>query len=218
MWANNPTRWNGGPTEYGGNGGPNCWGERIQHNGRSVAGFALDAAGDAAATLSGDQQAWVTSTLTTLNTNIGQTTGTSCAGWQAGNLAATVTCFQGWYNANSGGTLRTDGVLDQDTLTALQATTAAHGVDFPTPYPGAAAATPAAPAPSSPASVPEPPAAPPAEMAHHDKKADEKKAAWTTGGKVALGVASVVAVGGIVFAATRGSHAAPAAAERRRWR
>lgn len=199
-WVNRPRSWGGGPTEYGGNGGPECSGERIRYGSRHVAGFSLDAAGDAAVAITNDQASWVCATLTNLNTQIGQATGTSCANWRDPGLGwstaagmatppevtAAVGCFQGWYNANSGGSLRTDGVLDQDTLSALQAIAVAHPADFTTPYPGGApadAAPPASPpsgtvpsaAQSASGTVPEPPSASPAEMAHHDKKKEDQK-------------------------------------------
>ena len=244
-WVNRPRSWGGGPTEYGGNGGPECSRERIRYGGRHVAGFSLDAAGDPAATLTSDQQAWVVATVTNLNTQIGQATGTNCAGWQAGNLAATIGCFQGWYNANSGGSLRTDGVLDQDTLTALQATTAAHAADFTTPFPAGqasgtvpdVAASASGSSPATPdASVPDPPPASPADMAHHDKKkADEKKKCeelegdekkkceeakgLSTSAKLGIAAGATIVVGGIVYAlASKGSspaRTAPTATERR---
>ena len=80
LWAKNPTAWGGGWPQYGGNGGGNCtptwYGDRVRIGSRSVAGFALDGPSDPPATLSSDQQAWVVSALTILNTQIGQSTGT----------------------------------------------------------------------------------------------------------------------------------------------
>lgn len=226
MWANNPTAWNGGPPEYGGNGGPNCFGERLQHNGRYVAGFALDAAGDPAATLTGDQQGWVFSALAMLNRQITATTGTNCSSWQepGANLAAAVGCFQSWANANGKGPVRSDGVLDEDTLCALIATTVAHAADFQTPFPdpsgqrcyGGAApsapstpspapatpavpATPAAPVASKAAAIPEPPPV----AAPGEKGLREKLSGLSLHEKIALGIASAVVVGGAVYTATR---------------
>lgn len=226
MWANNPTAWNGGPPEYGGNGGPNCFGERLQHNGRYVAGFALDAAGDPAATLTGDQQGWVFSALAMLNRQITATTGTNCSSWQepGANLAAAVGCFQSWANANGKGPVRSDGVLDEDTLCALIATTVAHAADFQTPFPdpsgqrcygGAAPSAPStpSPAPATPA-VPATPAAPvaskaaailepPPVAAPGEKGLREKLSGLSLHEKIALGIASAVVVGGAVYTATR---------------
>ncbi len=194
LWAKNPTAWGGGWPQYGGNGGPNCGPSPIRYGSRAVAGFALDAAGDPAATLASDQQTWVISALNNLNTQIGQATGTSCPGWQdAGtSFAAAVGCFQLWANFNRKGSLRTDGVLDQDTLTVLQAVAAAHPADFPTPFPAAAPATLPEPPPVTAATVPPPPPV-------------EKKGRFefSTGAKIALGVASAIAVGGVVYTATR---------------
>ena len=239
-WVNRPKSWGGGPTEYGGNGGPDCRATEIRYGSRKVAGFSLDAAGDPAATLTSDQQAWVVATLTNLNTQIGQATGTSCAGWQAGNLAATIGCFQGWYNANSGGSLRTDGVLDQDTLSALQATATAHASDFTAPYPSGQAAGPPAPsgiAPgaATPASgaVPEPPPVTPAGkvvVPHEEKKkggkcegleGDEKKKCeesegLSTGAKLGIGVGIAAVLGGIVAVVASKKKKPVGAKERRR--
>ena len=249
MWANNPLRWNGGPTEYGGNGGPNCWGEQIRHDGRSVAGFALDAAGDAAVAITNDQASWVCATLTNLNTQIGQATGTSCASWRDPGLGwstaagmatppevtAAVGCFQGWYNANSGGSLRIDGVLDQDTLSALQGTAAAHSADFMTPYPApstaqspsgtvpSAAQSASGAVPSAPSAVPEPPPVTPI-VPPSDKKPppDEKKEGLSTGAKLGIAAGATVVAGGIVYAlamrstpARKAPVATPAVMERR---
>jgi hypothetical protein len=195
LWAKNPTAWGGGPSEYGGDGGGSCSPSPVRYGSRIVAGFALDAAGDPAATVTSDQQAWVVATLGNLNTQIGQATGTACASWQdAGtNLAAAVGCFQGWYNANSGGSLRTDGVLDQDTLGALQATATAHAADFQTSFPtGSTQVTPAAPAAPAVPTTPAVPDTPPLKK-HHD--------GWSKNGKIAAGIAGAIAVAGIVSTA-----------------
>ena len=242
MWANNPLRWNGGPTEYGGNGGPNCWGEQIRHDGRSVAGFALDAASDPELTsLTSDQIVWVVDALTTLNQQITQATGTTCKTgiysktWQDMGPSKilsmdSIGCFQVWYNANSGGSLRTDGVLDQDTLSALQATAAAHPADFTTPYPAApsgtvpsAAQSASGAVPSAPSAVPEPPPVTPI-VPPSDKKPppDEKKEGLSTGAKLGIAAGATVVAGGIVYAlamrstpARKAPVATPAVMERR---
>jgi hypothetical protein len=219
LWANAPTVWGGGWPEYGGNGGGSCPPGPIRYGSRNVAGFSLDGANDPAATVSTDQQAWVMSTLANLNTQIGQATGTSCRGWQDQNLVAMVGCFQGWYNANSGGSLRTDGVLDQDTLTALQATATAHAADFPTPYPAAPATAPAAPAPAAPATVPEPPPAPIQQHAPTGFLA--RLAKLSTPAKVGIGLAgTVVGIGTVYAIASRSASkgAKKKVSERRRYR
>jgi hypothetical protein len=196
MWANRPASWGGGWPEYGGNGGPNCSPEQVRYGGCAARGFSLDGASDPAASVSSDQQAWVVSTLTNLNTQIGQATGTACASWQdpGANLAAAVGCFQSWYNYNANGQLRTDGVLDQDTLNAIQSTAAAHTSDFPTPYPAAATAAPAAPAPTTAATttVPEPPPMP------IEKKGLSRNA------MIGIGVAGAAVLGTVVVVAVKG--------------
>jgi hypothetical protein len=82
---------------------------------------------------------WVLATLTQLNTLILKSGNKPCASWPADPTKAppaAVACFQGWYNANAGGSLPTDGTLDRATLCALVAVTKEHAADFPTPYPG----------------------------------------------------------------------------------
>jgi hypothetical protein len=257
-WANRPTSWGGGWPQYGGRGGPNCRRERIHHSGRHVHGFALDAAGDPAATLSSDQQAWVVSTLSTLNQKIASSTGTSCPGWQepGTSLAAAVGCFQLWATSNGRGPVRSDGVLDEDTLCALISVVVEHQSDFPTPFPdpsgqrcyGGATTSGVAPAAGAPVSgstnadaapvsgsanaappsatpVPPPPPPPPAgstvpepppvtSMSKHGGKHGGGKhdqqggivsslQNLSTPTKVGIGVASIIVVGGVVFAATR---------------
>ena len=179
-------------------------------------GGSLAANGDPAATLTSDQQVWVQSTLNTLNRKINETTGTYCSQDAGTSLAAAVACFQGWANANSKGSLRTDGVLDQDTLTALQAVAAAHPADFQTPFPAASAvplATPAAPA----AAIPEPP---PVTSTAVTPLPPEKKKGLSTPVMVAIGVGAAVVAGGVVYAVTSkgGKSPAPTASERRRRR
>lgn len=201
LWANNPTAWGGGWPQYGGNGGSNCSGDRVVRRGsRQVAGFSLDGPIDPPATLSSDQQTWVVATLVNLNTQIGQSTGSSCQSWQppSTNLAAAVSCFQGWYNANGRGSLRTDGVLDRDTLNALVGTAAAHPADFTTPFPAASVVPPPAPPPVvAPAVVPEPPPVPATSMLSSIPK-------LSTNAMIGIGVAATtIVVGGVVYVATR---------------
>jgi len=179
-----------------------------------VVGGALAAAGDPAATLTPDQQTWVNGALTTLNTNIGQSNpGSTCPGWQdpGTNLAAAVGCFQLWCNANKKASVRTDGVLDQDTLSALLSVTAAHPSDFPTAYPTASAAAPAAPATPTPDATPaNAPLAPPPVACDKGSSVDkktglcvpDKKEGLSTGAMVGIGVAAAAVVGGIAYAAT----------------
>ena len=209
-WAKNPSAWGGGPAVYGGNGTPCGWGkENVRYGGST-----LGSVGDPAATLTSDQQAWVVSTIANLDRLIGQSTGTSCTSWVDGSLASMARCFQFWFNANAGGSLRTDGVLDEDSLCALVATTVAHAQDFQTPFPDptgqrcsgnvpAVAAAPVATVPAAPAA----PAATPATQAStpppDDKKPKEE--GLSTGAKIGIGAAAVTVIGGIVYAVTRKS-------------
>ena len=209
LWARNPTAWGGGWPEYGGNGGPNCGRlESVRYGSRRVAGFSLDGTSDPAATLTGDQQTWVQDALNTLNRRINETTGTSCS------QNSTVGCFQLWVNANGKGSLRTDGVLDEDTLCALLSVAAAHPADFRTPFPNmgqrcygglTSPSAPAAPPPAAPAVPPPPPVtaavAPPPDPPPVDSAT--MVAVKKYGPMVALGVASAIVVGGVTYVATR---------------
>ena len=218
------------------NGDSNCGGSvSVRYGSREVAGFSLDGANDPAATLSSDQQVWVVSALANLNTQIGQSTGTSCAGWQdpGTNLAAAVGCFQLWANANGKGSLRMDGVLDQDTLNVLLSVTAAHAVDFPTPFPAAPpmppppvvlpspVVTPASPTVPTVPTVPEPP---PVSALTVTDKLMKKWSALSTGAKIGVGAGAAVVVGGsiggVVYYATKKKRASTAGQtqERRRRR
>lgn len=114
-------------------------GEQVRYGGKSVVGFG--APSDPAATLTPAQQAWVVGTLTALRTLIG----TACPSWVdlSPNLTASqamsgaaIGCFQSWYNENNKASmLRTDGVLDEDTLCALVLTAGLHPVDVQTTFP-----------------------------------------------------------------------------------
>jgi hypothetical protein len=168
-----------------------------------------------------------------LNRQITGTTGTFCSSWQepGTNLAAAVGCFQTWANANGKASLRNDGVLDEDTLCALISVTVAHPDDFPTPFPNmgqrcygggappaaapaavpepppmpaaSAAAPAAAPPPAAPAApVPEPPPVT-AVTASEEKGLREKLSSLSRNEKIALGVASAITVGGVIYTATR---------------
>jgi hypothetical protein len=178
--------------------------------------YGIGAAGDPAATLTADQQTWVNHALGKLHHRIVSSTQSSCPTWQkpSANLAAAVGCFQFWFNANAGGSLRTDGVLDEDSLCALVATTVAHAQDFQTPFPDptgqrcsgnvpAVAAAPVATVPAAPAA----PAATPATQAStpppDDKKPKEE--GLSTVAKIGIGAAAVTVIGGIVYAVTRKS-------------
>jgi hypothetical protein len=89
------------------------------------------------------QLAWVQNSLLTLNNKIMSTSGSACPTWAdpTAHLPAAVGCFQTWWNANytgsgkPGNPLRTDGVLDEDTLCSLVAVAQMHAPDFPTPFP-----------------------------------------------------------------------------------
>lgn len=203
QWARNPAAWSGGPAEYGGRGcgsvPPTWYGDRRTRGwGGETVRYGLGTMNDPAATLTSDQQAWVVATLLNLNTQIGQATGTNCMSWQdpgQGDLTGAVRCFQFWYNASTpGGSLRTDGVLDQDTLYGLISTALSHPQDFPTQFPVDQAAVPP-PAPVTPPAAPAAPLAPP--------PVKEEERGLSTGAKIGIGVASLAAVGGVVYAATR---------------
>ena len=96
--------------------------------------------------LSDAESHWVAATLIQLNTLIVKAGNKPCATWPAdlltsdataiAKMPAAVACFQGWFNANMGGSLRTDGTLDEKTACALVVTTGQHASDFPTLYPG----------------------------------------------------------------------------------
>ncbi len=121
----------------------------ISYNGKSVPGFGVGQVPDAFSALTPSQQAWVQTTLDTLNSKI-LATSKPCATWASPtvNLPAAVGCFQSWANSlqvplSSGGALRIDGVVDQATLAALLAlATQIHPEDFPTPFPATPATAP----------------------------------------------------------------------------
>lgn len=105
----------------------------------------LAAAGDPDiwASLTPAQQAWVTSTLVTLNNIIYQSTDTTCPTWGP-SINQMAGCFQSYYNLAYGTSgvskiLRTDGVFDQDTLNGIITVTNIKKANFPTPYPAGAA-------------------------------------------------------------------------------
>ena len=96
--------------------------------------------------LSDAESHWVASTLIQLNALIVKAGNAPCATWPAdllkddataiSKMPAAVGCFQGWFNTNVGGSLRTDGTLDERTACALVLVTGQHPADFTTPYPG----------------------------------------------------------------------------------
>lgn len=192
---------------------PGCGmlGEAVSFGGRRARGFAVGGPSDPDIfdALNAAQQIWVRDALNTLNKMVTTTTGTTCATWADPglNLAAAVGCFQSWYNANYGAaavqggvTLRSDGAIDADTLSALQTVAGAHPSDFTavyppnvgnqvTPTPGVAP-TPA-PAPATPAPTPAPTTA-------------VTKPGLSTGAMVGIGVAAAGVVGLGIYAATSG--------------
>jgi hypothetical protein len=185
----------------------------ISLNGRPIPGFGIGQAPDVFATLTPAQQSWVQTTLSTLNSKI-LAASKPCATWSDPivSLAAAVGCFQTWANSlqvplSPGGALRTDGVVDQATLTALLAlATQIHPEDFPTPFPATPATAPvqAAAQAAGAAAVavsPTPVAAQPLTPAG---KPVERHKGLSTGAKVGIGVGVAGALGGIVYAVTRG--------------
>lgn len=117
-----------------------CIGNRMMSSGIGGVGESVRRGGALGQPSSGDAESqWVLATLTQLNALILKSGNKPCATWPADPtkaMPAAVACFQGWYNANAGGSLRTDGTLDNATLCALVAVTKEHAADFPTPYPG----------------------------------------------------------------------------------
>ncbi len=182
----------------------------ISYNGRRVPGFGIGQVPDIFSSLTPQQQQWIQTTLSTLDSKILEAS-KPCATWASPttNLAAAVGCFQSWANSlqvplSSTGSLRTDGVIDQATLTALLAlATQIHPEDFPTPFPATPATAPvqAAAASAGAAAVavsPTPVAALNAPVGRAEHKG------LSTGVKVGIGVASVAAVSTAVYFATRG--------------
>ncbi len=129
----------------------------VSFAGKRVAGLSGPSDPAIWSSLSQDQQTWIQHTLAKLNDLIVTTTGTSCAMWNSGatwevKMASAIGCFQTWFNLNYKGTtamtgadgkpivLRTDKILDQDTLNALIAIAGMNPTDF-TKYPGFVPAT-----------------------------------------------------------------------------
>jgi len=118
--------------------------ESISFGGHRAVGFGAASDPEIFSKLTSDQQSWVRNAMNDLNSKIIATTGTTCPGWGTG-IQQMAGCFQLWYNANLGAStkmLRTDGVVDQDTLDALKALVAARPGDFPSAPLSATPATP----------------------------------------------------------------------------
>ena len=140
--------------------------------------FGIHGAADAPVPLSDAQGAWVQGALTALN-----------MGHEA---APTIGAFQTWWNATYVGVgrpakpLRTDGVLDEDTLCALQTVLPAGAPQFPDPT-GQFCKS--------------------ASLAQHPSPHSASLAArWdglSTPAKVGVGVAAAAVVGGVAYAVVR---------------
>jgi hypothetical protein len=167
-------------------------GEQVTFGGRGTLGFAVGAAGDPDIweKLTGDQQTWLANVKQKLNDLIVKTTDTQCATWgPTATAAGSIKCFQGWYNSYGMDQLRTDGVLDRDTLDALIEVARLHASDGYPAFPG------------TPPGVPSSPA-----IKGSSTDAPAKKGLST--GAIAGIAAGVAATGGIIYAATRGGHKA----------
>lgn len=178
----------------GGPGGPSAGigdnMEAISFGGVGVHGFSLGAITDPDIwpKLDRAQQLWVAETLNKLNDVIVRTTKTTCPTF-APNVPAAVGCFQSWVTANFKGpttltlpdgtkvALRTDGVLDQDTLNALIAITGNNAPDFPNRFPGNAL-------------IP-------------TTTTTSAKQGLSTGAMAGLAVGGAAVVGGLIYVATR---------------
>jgi len=122
-------------------------GTKIALNGRPTRGFALAAAGDPDIwqLLTPAQQSWLATVKQKLNDIITKTTGTTCKTWGPDVTSDGATkCFQNWYNSYGLDQVRTDGVLDLDTLNAFIAAANAHASDGFPQFPGTPPAPPAA--------------------------------------------------------------------------
>ena len=157
--------------------------ETISYGGRSARGFALGGASDPAATLTDAQMTWVKAALVLLNNIIMKSSGTTCSTWvdPGLNLSAAVGCFQQWYNANKPApaiAVRTDGVLDADTVNSLQFVATQHPTDFNAAFPAAGAAS--------------------------TTPATGTKPGLSTGEMVGIGIGGAALLGGVIYAATSG--------------
>jgi len=186
----------------------------VRYNGRCVPGFGVGQVPDVFLTLTPAQQSWVQTTLGTLNSKI-LAASRPCATWASPtvNLPAAVSCFQSWANSlqvllSPGGALRTDGVIDPATLTALLAlATQIHPEDFPTPFPATPATAPVQAAAQSAGAAavavsPTPAAAAP--LTPEGKPVVRKDHGLSTAAKVGIGVGIAGVLGTGVYLATRG--------------
>lgn len=178
----------------------------VSFNGKPVPGFGIgQAAGDIFSTLTPAQQGWIQQALSTLHSKIIASTSTTCQGWAepTANMQAAVACFQLWVNnlkTPISAPLRSDGVLDPATLTAVLAAVAAHPEDFSTSFPqGWIPPLPVPPITPTPAPAVTPSSAQlpvgPTPAPHHG---------LSTGAKVGIGVGVAGALGGVVYLVTRG--------------
>ena len=189
----------------------------ISYNGRPVPGFGVGQVPNVFPTLTPAQQSWIQTTLSTLDSKILETS-KPCATWASPttNLAAAVACFQSWANSlqvplASTGALRTDGVIDPATLTALLAlATQIHPEDFPTPFPATPATAPvqAAAQTVAAAAVAVSPTPLAAVKPEHD--------GLSTGAMVGIGVGIAGVLGTGVYFATRGGGKKRRGKKRRR--
>jgi hypothetical protein len=146
--------------------------------------------------LSADQQKWVLDALVKLNAFIEQTSKTKCETF-APNITAATGCFQLWFNANFTGqgkpvrAIRQDSVFDEDTLCALQMITLRELADFPVQFPDPGKQHCLPPCPSGQV---------------RDAKTGQcaEASGFSTGAMIGIGAAGVAAVGGIIYAVTRG--------------
>lgn len=159
----------------------------ISRGGIGVQGFLHGPYDDVWTTLGPAQQAWIADTMRKLNDKIIAAGSPPCPQWNPSNITSVTSCFKQWFNANYSGKL-TDAsgkpislspttIFDQQTLDALRTIVAMDPQGFPTPFPGT--------------SLPGP--------AH-----DEKKYLGLSKGQAIGAGAGVLALGGLLFAATRG--------------
>jgi len=105
-------------------------GNMISYGGRPVAGFGvLDNLGLSGAdiynALSSDQRTWLASAMQTFEGARRDAGASACPEWPqtfqtVADFQAAVACTQAWINAGNPGLLRTDGVMDESTLCAIQ--------------------------------------------------------------------------------------------------
>lgn len=193
----------------------------ISRGGRVAVGFGAAGDPEVYSALSADQKNWVLNTLNNLNTRImTANAGNVCASWAA-DIQHMTGCFQLWFNSIAsiakGGLLRTDGVFDDETLTALKAVTNDHSGDFApfpassslptavapapvTPAPAATVAPSVAPIAQQQAAAPSPKSAPAAAPAAIRIPAAVE--GMSTGAKIGIGAAGV-AVLGLIYAVAR---------------